>query len=134
MVVLLEGSPQRNSGALSVTIGFLVTSLTNALLPLIAQFGQAASSRKSLSGSKCFPFKDDGGHCVLGGLQCCRNCLVPFLRSVPRHNLVLALYGQFLQPHCLVFALTCTVNCGTFYRQDNIFKGTHTPINLIYHR
>ena len=26
-------------------------------------------------------------------------------------------YGQFLRPHGLVFALTCTVNCGTSYRQ-----------------
>jgi hypothetical protein len=32
----------------------------------IAQFGLAASSRKSLGGSKLLPFKNDGGHCVLG--------------------------------------------------------------------
>jgi hypothetical protein len=43
--------------------------------------------------------------------------LVPFLRSVPRHNPVSEFYWQFLQPHGLVFALTCTVNCGTLYRQ-----------------
>ena len=85
--------------------------------PPIAQFGRAASSRKSLGGSKLLPFKNDGGHCVLGDLQCCRNVLVPFPRSVPRHNPVSELYGQFLQPHGLVFALTCTVNCGTLYRQ-----------------
>ena len=30
--------------------------------PLIAQFGRAASSRKSLGGSKLLPFKNDGGH------------------------------------------------------------------------
>ena len=53
--------------------------------PLIAQFGQADSSRKSLGGSKHLPFKNDGGLCVLGDLQCCRIFLVPFLRSVPRH-------------------------------------------------
>ena len=68
-------------------------------------------------GSKLLTFKFDGGHCVLGDLQCCRNVLVPFPRSVPRHNPVSALYGQFLRPHGLVFALTCTVNCGTLYRQ-----------------
>ena len=39
------------------------------------------------------------------------DCLV-----CPRHNPVLELYGQFLRPHGLVFALTCTVNCGTLYR------------------
>ena len=50
-------------------------------------------------------------------LQCCINVLVPFPRSVPRHNPVSDLYGQFLQPHGFVFALTCTVNCGTLYRQ-----------------
>jgi hypothetical protein len=27
------------------------------------------------------------------------------------------LYGQFIWPHILVFALTYTVNCGTLYRQ-----------------
>ena len=38
--------------------------------PLIAQFGRVANSRKSLGGSKHLPFKNDGGHCVLGDLQC----------------------------------------------------------------
>ena len=50
--------------------------------PTSARFGQAVSSRKSLGGSKLFPFKNDVGHSVLGDLQCC--CvLVPFPRSVP---------------------------------------------------
>uniref|UniRef100_A0A8C8BY61 Sushi-repeat containing protein X-linked n=1 Tax=Oncorhynchus tshawytscha TaxID=74940 RepID=A0A8C8BY61_ONCTS len=40
----------------------------------------------------------------------------PFLRSVPRHNPVSELYGQFLRPHGLSFALTCIVHCGTLYR------------------
>jgi hypothetical protein len=43
--------------------------------------------------------------------------LVPFHRSDPRHNPVSELYGQFLRPHGLVFALTCTVNCRILYRQ-----------------
>ena len=85
--------------------------------PLIAQFGRVNSSRKTLCGSKLLPLKNDGGHCVLGDLQCCRNVLVPFPRSVPRHKPVSELYGQFLQSHGLVSALTCTVNCGTLYRQ-----------------
>jgi hypothetical protein len=37
---------------------------------LIAQFGRAASSMKSVDGSKLLPFKNDGGHGVLGDLQC----------------------------------------------------------------
>jgi hypothetical protein len=47
--------------------------------------------------------------------------LVPFPRSVPRHNPFSELYGRFLQPHGLVFALTCTVSCGTLYRQVCVF-------------
>ncbi|TQW86568.1 hypothetical protein D1N63_19805, partial [Clostridioides difficile] len=43
------------------------------LSPPIAQFGRAASSRKSLGGSKLLPFKNDGGTCVLGDIQYCRN-------------------------------------------------------------
>ena len=91
------------------------------LSPPIAEFGLAASSRKSLGGSKVLLFKNDGGHCVLGDLQCCRNVLVPFPRSVPRHNPDSELYGQFLRPHGLVFAPTSTVNHGTLYRQVRAF-------------
>ena len=48
--------------------------------PPIAQFGRVASSRKSLGGSKPFPFKNDGGYCVLGDLQCCRKCFGTLLQ------------------------------------------------------
>jgi hypothetical protein len=47
--------------------------------------------------------------------------LVPFPRSLPQHNPVSEIYGQFLRPHGLVFALTCTVKCGTLYRQVCVF-------------
>ena len=121
MVVLLEGSPISTEelwSSVRVTIGFLVTSLTKALLlRLLSLARQPASSRKSLGGSKLLPFKNVGGHRVLGDLQCCRKCLVPFPRSVPRHNPVSELYGYFLQPHGLAFSLTCTVKCETLYRQ-----------------
>ena len=60
---------------------------------------------------------DDGGHCAHWDLQCCRNVSVPFPRSVPRYNPVSEVYRQFLGLHGLVCALTCTVNCGTLYRQ-----------------
>jgi hypothetical protein len=43
--------------------------------------------------------------------------LVPFPSTVPQHNPVPELYRQFLRPHVLVFALRCTVKCGTLYRQ-----------------
>ena len=96
--------------------------------PPIVKFGRAATSSQSLGGSKILPFKNNGGHCVLGDLQCCRNILVPLPRSEP----VSEFYGQFLRPDGLVFALTCTVNCGTLYRQVCITKSC--PINCIYHR
>ena len=89
-----------------------------------------SSSRNSLGDSKLLPFKNDGGHCVLGDLQCCRNVLVPFPRSVARHNPVLELYGQFLRPRGLVFALTCTVNCGTLYRQVCAFPNHVQSIDV----
>jgi hypothetical protein len=39
--------------------------------------------------------------------------LAPFPTSVPLSNPVSELYRQFLTSHDLVFALTCTLNCGT---------------------
>ena len=114
MVVFLEGSPISTDELCQSDHWVLGQLPDQGHSPPIAQFGWAVSSRKSLGGSKLFPFKHYGGHCVLGYLQCCRNVLVPFLRSVPRHNPVYELYGQFLRPHGLVFALTCAVNCGAF--------------------
>ena len=133
MVVLLEGSPlftvQRWS-SVRVTIGFLVTSLTKALHPLIAQFGRVASSRKSPDGSKLLPFTDDRGHCAHWDLQCCRHFSVPFPRSVPQYNPVSEVYRQFLGLHGLVCALTCTVNCGTLYRRCVPFQIMSNQLNL----
>ena len=70
----------------------------------------------SLDGSKLLPFKNDGDHCVYRDLQCCRHFLYPS-PDMYRHSPVSELYGQFLRPHGLFFSLTCTVNCGTLYRQ-----------------
>jgi hypothetical protein len=52
--------------------------------PPIAQFGRAASYRKSIGGSKLLTFKNDGGHRFLGDLQCCKNVLLPFPRPMPQ--------------------------------------------------
>ena len=70
MVVLLEGSPISTEELWSdhQILGHLPDR--GPSLP-IAQFGWAASSRKSLGGSKLLSLKNDGGHCVLGDLQCC---------------------------------------------------------------
>ena len=133
MVVRLEDSPISTEelwSSVRVTIGFLVTSLTKALLPrLLNLAGRLALGRVLMVSFKLLPFKNDGSHCVLGDLQCCRNVSVPFPRSVPRHNLV---YRQFLAPYGLVFALTYIVNYGTLYGQVCLSKSC--PINWIYHR
>ena len=78
MVVLLQGSPIPTE-TLDLcqsdhqVLGYLPDQGPS---PLIAQLVQAACSRKSLGGSNLFPFKNDGGHYVLGDLQ--RGLLVPF--------------------------------------------------------
>ena len=107
-------SQPRNSNSVRVVIGFLVTSLTKVLL---AQFGQMASSRKSLGSSIFFPFPKDGAHCALENFQHSRNCVIPFLRSMLPRNCILA----FHELHGGVSALTCTVNCGTLYRKVCFF-------------
>ena len=57
--------------------------------------------------------------------------LVPFPRSVPQHSPVFEFYGQFLRPHGLDFALTCTVNCGTLYRHVSMpFQIMSNQLNL----
>jgi hypothetical protein len=114
MVVLLEGSPTSTELCQSDRVlGHLPDQDPS---PLIAQIGWVASSRKSLGCSKLIPFKNDGGHCVLGNLQCCIIVLVPFPRSVPRHNPVSELKRQLRRPHGFDFALTCTANCGILYK------------------
>ena len=104
-----------------VTIGFLVTSLTKALLPwLLSLAGRPALGRGGSSILFVVPnfhhFQNDGGHCVLGDLQCCINVLVPFPRSVPRHNPVSELYPQFLLTSWLWFLLWHALSTvGPFY-------------------
>ena len=109
MVVLLEGSPISTEelwSSVRVTISFFVTSLTKAHLPRLLSLDRVASSRKSSCGSKLLPLRMMEATVFLGTFN-----------AAPRHNPVSEIYGQFLRPHGLVFALTCTVNCGTLYRQ-----------------
>ena len=105
MVGLLQGSLIATEdlwSSVRVTIGFLITSLTKALLPrLLSLAGQPGLGRDLV---------------VPNFIKWRMMEATVFPRSVPRHNPVSELYGQFLQPHGLVSALTRTVNCGTLYR------------------
>ena len=116
MVVLLEGSPISTEelwSSVRVTIGFLITSLTKALLSrLLTLAGQPALGRV-LVVPNFFHLRMMAPTVFLGTL----NVLVPFPRCVPRQNPVSELYGQLLRLQDLVLALTCTVNCETLYRQ-----------------
>ena len=127
MAGLLEGSPISTED--QRVLGHLPDQGPS---PPIAQFGWEATSMESLGGSKRIPFKNDGGTVFLGSFNATEMFLVPFPKPVPRHNPVSELYGQFLGSHGLVFALTCTVNCGILYRCVCLSKSC--PINLIYHR
>ena len=104
MVVLQDGSPISTEelwSSVRVIIVFLVTSLTKALLPRMPSVAGQPALGRGFVAPNFIQLKNYGGYCVLGVLQRCRNVLVPFPRSVPRHNPVSELYGEFLWPHGL---------------------------------
>jgi hypothetical protein len=74
MVVLLEGSPISTEELDQSEHQVLGHHLDQGPSPPIAQFGWAASYRKSLGGYKRLPFKNDGVHCVLGGPSMLEKC------------------------------------------------------------
>ena len=111
MVVLLEGFPlftELRWSSVRVTIGFLVTSLTKALLPRSLSLVRRPTLGRVLVVPNFF-HTDDGSHCAHWDLQCCRHFSVPFPRSVPRYNPVSAVYRQFLglcsNMHCQLWDL-----------------------------
>ena len=83
MVVLLEVSLISTLELCQSDHRVLVHLPDQGLSPPIVQLGQVASFRKSPGVSKLLSFKNDRGHCVPVGLQCCSHVLVPFPRSVP---------------------------------------------------
>ena len=120
MVVLLEVSPMSTEelcSSVRVTIRFLVTSLTKALLPWLLRLARRPALGRVLVVSNFFHLRMMEATMFLGTFKSCRNDFIPFPRSVPWHNPVSEIYGQFLWPRGLAFALTRTVNCGTLYRQ-----------------
>ena len=98
MVVLLEGSPlstEERWCSDRVTIGFLVTSLTKALLPRSLNLDGRPALGRVLVVPIFFQFTDDGGHCAHRDLQSSRIFSVPFPRFVPQDNPVSEVYRQF---------------------------------------
>lgn len=120
MVVLLEDSPlftEQCWSSVRMTIGSLATSLTKEIpFTPIVQIGRAVCSWKSPGVSRLL-FTDDGCYCS----HLTFNATDIFLYPSP--NLCLytrsCLRGQrsFLGLHGSVYALTCTVNYGTLYKQ-----------------
>ncbi len=96
-----------------VTIRFLVTTLDKVLLNQLLSLARRPALGR-------VPVVPNVFHLwmrkvsVLWDLQC--------PRSVPRYNLVSEVYRQFLGLHGLVCSLTCTVNCGTLYREVCAFQ------------
>ena len=75
MVGLVELSPISTQDLWSsarVTIRFLVTSLTKALLPWLLSWARRPDLGGALVVPNFFHFKNYGNHCALGNLQCSR--------------------------------------------------------------
>ena len=99
-------SPQRTSGALSEWLSGPWSPPWPRPFSPIAQFGRAASSRWFQASS----IKEWWSHSVLGDLQCCRNVLIPFPRSVPQHNPLSAFsYNSFNLTACFFTLSLSTV-------------------------
>jgi hypothetical protein len=117
MVVLLEGSPISTEelwSSVRVTIGFLVTSLTRALFPRLCSLDGLPALGRVLVVPNFFHLRMTRPLCYWGlsMLQKVFGTLTQICASTQSW-----LYRQFLQPRRLFFPLTCTVNCGTLYRQ-----------------
>ena len=125
MVVLLKGSPISTE-----EVGFLVTSLTKALLPWLLSLARRTALGRVLVVLNFFHGTMEAT-VFLGTFNAAEFFKISFPISVLWHNPVSELYGQFLRPHGLVFALKCTVNCGTLYRQVCAFPNHVQSIEFI---
>ena len=92
----------------------------------VVQFGQTASSRKSLGSSIFFPFPNDRAHCALENFQHSQNCFIPILRCIPTNNSI----SEFLWLHGGVSALTCNDNYWTWYTRVCFLLHHVQSINL----
>ena len=105
--------------------------LTKALLPWLLSL---ASSRKSLGGYKRLAFKNDLSHSVLGDLQCCRNVLTLFPRSVPRQISTDNSWLGFLLWHALWTVGPYIDRCVPFKIMSNQFNLPRVDSNQVINR
>jgi hypothetical protein len=116
MVVLLEGSPISTEelwSTVRLTSGFLVSSLTKALLPQLLSLARWPALRRVIVVLNFFHLRMMEPNVFLGTF-----------------NAVAENYGQFLRPHGMVFVLTCSVNCETLYRQVCAFPNNFQSIKF----
>jgi hypothetical protein len=121
MVVLLKASPistEEHWSSVRVTIGFLFTSLSKALLYRLLSLDGRPALERVLVVPNFFHLRMMEGHCVLGDLQCCRHFLVPFPRSVPTDN-SFDLFGLILRWHALSTMGSHTYRCVPFQIMSN---------------
>ena len=88
-------SPQRNWSSVRVTIRFLVTSLTKALLPRLLSLARWPALGRVLVVPNFFHLRIMEATVFLRTFNGADIFLVPFPRSVPRHSPVLELYNSF---------------------------------------
>ena len=106
MVVLLDGSPistEELRSSVRVTVGFLVTSLTKALLPQLLSLARHTALGRVLVVPNFFHLTMMEASVFLVTFNAADIFWYPSPKSVPH-------------PHGLVFAPTCMVNCVTLYR------------------
>ena len=99
-----------------MTIRFLVTSLTKALLPRLLSLAGRPALGKVLVVANFFHLRMMEATVFMGPsmFQKCFGTLPHICTSTQS---CLGALRTIHRPHGLVFAMTCTVNCGTFYSQ-----------------
>ena len=120
MVVLLEGAPISTEelwSSFRVTIGFLGTYLTKFFLPWLLSLARRPALGRVVAVPNFFLLRMTEATVFLGTFNVTEMFWYPSSDLCLDKNPVSELYGQLFRPHDFVFALTCTVNGGTLYRQ-----------------
>jgi hypothetical protein len=103
-------SPQRNSGALSEWTSGSWSPPRPRLFFIDCSVWPGGQLQEELVVPNLVDLRIMEDTVSLGTINAPDIFFVYFPRSVRQHNPFSEFYGQFLWPHSLVFALTCTVN------------------------